>query len=131
MVVFDEHFADIVYDKEKSLAQINWKGKCSSEEYRGAFEKMLEMQNTNKIIRYLSDVRKQSVISPEDRKWFETVAMPKAIEQGLKAAAVVFDGNVFKKYYLNVILSATNKFGLPLKLFNEVDEAVSWLMSKS
>ena len=47
--------------------------------------------------------------------------IPKAIEAGLKRVGVVFDGNVFKKYYLNVILAATNKFGLPLKVFTDLE----------
>lgn len=131
MELFTTDYATIAYDKEKRLASIVWKGKTTSDEYRGIFNTLLEFQQKEKVIRYLSDVRNQSVIAPDDRKWFETVAMPKAVEQGLKAAAVVFDGNVFKKYYLNVILSATNKFGLPLKLFNETNEAVDWLMTKA
>ena len=71
------------------------------------------------IFRFLSDIREQAVISPEDRKWFENEAMPKAVAKGLNAAAVVFNGNVFKKYYLNIILQATNKFGLPMNVFTK------------
>ena len=55
--------------------------------------------------------------------------MPKSVEQGLKAAAVIFNGNVFKKYYVNVILKATNKFGLPLKVFTDLQPAEDWLMT--
>lgn len=131
MVIYDKEYATITYDKGKSLASIEWKGKTNSEEYREIFNTLLEFQKKENVIRYLSDIRNQSVIAPDDRKWFETVAMPKAVEQGLKAAAVIFDGNVFKKYYLNVILSATNKYGLPLKLFNETDDAIAWLITKS
>lgn len=124
-------FALISYDEEQSMGMIEWKGKCSSEEYRSTFLYLLEYQKKLGLIRYMSDIREQAVISPEDRKWFENEALPKAIEQGLKAAAVVFSGNVFKKYYVNVILQSTNRFGLPMKMFDTPEPAISWLLTKS
>jgi hypothetical protein len=55
--------------------------------------------------------------------------IPKAIDNGLKRAAVVFDGNVFKKYYINMILQVINKFGIPMKLFSTEEDAVKWFQS--
>jgi hypothetical protein len=130
MVLLDSPYAEVTFENEKSLGMILWKGKCTSEEYRQVFTILLDFQMTHPITRYISDIRKQAVISPIDRKWFETVALPRAIEQGLKASAVVFDGNAFKKYYINVILASTNKYGLPMKIFSELQESVDWLMTK-
>ena len=130
MILKQTDYAIISEYPEKNIKEIVWKGNCTSKEYRDAFIFLLERQKQNHMTRFLSDVREQAVISPEDRKWFETVALPKAIELGLKAAAVVFNGNIFKKYYLNIILQTTNKFGLPLKLFNEKDPAETWLLTK-
>ena len=127
MILLDEKYAQVTYDEENKLGMIEWKGKCSSEEYQGAFMKLLNFQKLKPISRYISDIRNQSIISPTDRKWFEHEALPLAVKQGLKAGAVVFDGNAFKKYYINVILAATNKFGMPMKVFNELDEAKAWL----
>ena len=128
MVLLDTNYAVVTLDEELKLGIIQWKGKATSSEYQNAFNTLLDLQEEKTIIRYISDIRKQSIISPDDRKWFETEALPRAIKQGLKAAAVVFDGNAFKKYYINVILKATNRFGLPMKVFNDVDEAKAWLV---
>ncbi|MDA3891952.1 MAG: STAS/SEC14 domain-containing protein [Salinivirgaceae bacterium] len=116
--------------KEKQLGMIKWKGKSTSEEYQSTFLSLLDLQKKETITRYISDIRDQGVISPSDRKWFETVALPLAISQGLKAAAVILDGNVFKKYYVNVVLASTNKFGLPFKMFSTLEEAIVWLMAR-
>jgi hypothetical protein len=131
MILKEAHYATISYSDEKKIGVIKWTGKCTSEEYREAFLYLLEQQKKFGLIRFLSDVRDQGVISPEDRKWFENVAIPKSIELGLKAAAVIFVGNVFKKYYLNVIIQATNKFGLPVKLFTDIESAEDWLLTKA
>ena len=131
MVVKQTSYATISIFEDRCIGMIQWTGKCTSEEYRSTFLYLAEVQKKYGIIRFLSDVREQAIITPEDRKWFEKEALPIAIDQGLKASAVVFNGNVFKKYYLNLILQAMNTFGLPLKLFNDLEPAEAWLMTKS
>ena len=130
MIVLDTQYAHVTFDREKELGMIAWKGKANSEEYQAAFNSLLELQKKETITRYISDIRNQSIVSPTDRKWFETVALPQAIKGGLKAAAAVFDGNAFKKYYLNVVITSTNKFKLPMNVFTDLDEAISWIMTK-
>jgi len=130
MVVLDTQYALVTFDKVRELGMVAWKGKTTSEEYQTAFTSLLELQKKEKISRYISDIRNQAIVSPNDRKWFETVALPQAVQQGLKAAAVVFDGNAFKKYYINVIITSTNKYKLPMKVFNDMDEAIEWIMTK-
>ena len=131
MILLQKHYAEVAADESRMIGSIKWTGSCTSEEYRKTFRFLLEEQKRLGMYRFLSDIRAQAVISPEDRRWFETEALPKAVEQGLKAAAVVFNGNVFKKYYLNIILQATNRFGLPMKVFTETEPAEDWLMNFS
>jgi len=128
-IIKDTEFAEISYDRELVLGKIEWKRKTSTEEYQFAFETLLDFAQKNPADNFLSDIRRQSVVSPENRKWFETEMLPKAIEVGLKRVAVVFDGNVFKKYYLNMILKVTNKFKLPMKVFTSTNEALEWIKS--
>jgi hypothetical protein len=77
----------------------------------------------------LSDITNQGVISPDNRKWFEKEMMPQAVEAGLKRGAIVTSGNAFKLYYINLILSAVNKFPIATKLFNNQKDALTWLES--
>ncbi len=53
--------------------------------------------------------------------------MPQAVSAGLKRAAIVTNGNAFKLYYINLILSAVNKFPIETKLFNNRQTALGWL----
>ena len=128
IVVYNESFAGITYHPNLKMIKVVWNGAFTKEQYQSAIEAALEFQkkSATPIENYLSNILKQGIVNPESRKWFEQVAMPRAIEQGLKKAGVVFDGNVFKKYYLNLILQATNKFKLPLRFFNTEEEAMSW-----
>lgn len=129
--IFNENFATITYHQDAKMIKIVWNGAFSKEQYQQAIESALDFQLKAKlpVENYLSNILKQGIVNPESRKWFEQVAMPRATKQGLKRAAVVFDGNVFKKYYLNLILQATSVYRLPLKLFSSEQEAIMWFES--
>jgi hypothetical protein len=131
VIIVDESYVEVKYVPELSLIMIVWKGKFTYDEYKDAFIKGLDFQMNSgvKVSNFLSDIRNQGVVNPDSRKWFEQNALPRAVSQGLKRAAVVFDGNVFKKYYINIILQATNKFKLPFKFFSSTEDAVAWLKS--
>jgi len=129
-ILLDTDYAQVSYDSDLKLGKIEWKRKTSTEEYQYAFMIILDYAKKNPADNFLSDITKQSVVSPENRKWFETEMLPQAIEAGLKRAGVIFDGNVFKKYYLNMIIKVSNKFGLPLKMFSSEEEAIEWFKGK-
>jgi len=130
-IVFSEPFAKVTYHPESKTVKIVWNGSFSKEQYQEAIESALDYQAKSHmpIENYLSNILKQGIVNPESRKWFEQVALPRAIHQGLKRGAVVFDGNVFKKYYLNLILQASNMYKLPLKFFSSEEDAVKWFQS--
>ncbi|MGE0090830.1 MAG: hypothetical protein AB7S50_15265 [Bacteroidales bacterium] len=121
--------ARIYYDAALKLGIIEWKQKPNNTEYQSTFEELIAFSKKNPVDNFLSDIRNQGIVSPENRKWFESVMIPKAIDHELKRAATIFDGNVFKKYYINMIIQVINKFGIPLKLFSTEEEAIKWFQS--
>ena len=114
---------------EIKLMHFVWLQNCVGEKYRYNFQQALDFAAKNDACYFISDIRKQGVVGPEDRKWFETVAIPGAIEQGLKRAAVIADGNIFKMYYLNMLLKVFTKMAVPFKLFNNTRLAINWLIA--
>lgn len=128
--IFSSDYADIIYIKELKLIKLIWKRNPKFDEYKGAFLKLVEFtEHENEVENVITDTREQGVVPPEFRKWLEKEGLPKAIDKGLKRTGIVFDGHIFKKYYLNMILKVVNKFGVPMKLFNTEEEAVNWIKS--
>jgi len=125
----DEKWGKTIFDDKLSLVKITWRVDCTSENYRYSYKKIIDFQRTTPANFFISDIRDQRIISPEDRKWFEKEIIPVAIKQGLKKAAVISTSSAFKKYYLNLILASTNKFGLPLKIFSNEEDAIKWLLA--
>ncbi len=129
--VLNESYAQVTYRSDYKLVNVVWSGNLSTQQYQATYIAILDyqLQNLYEVENFLTDVRNQGIISPDNRKWFESVVLPRAVNQGLKRAAVIFSGNVFKKYYLNLILQTTNKFGLPFKFFDNEETALDWFKS--
>ncbi len=127
--VFTAPYASVTYDSDKRCMFLIWNGSPNPDEYKKPFLTMLEYGSKFPVDGMLSDISKQGIITPDNRKWFEKEMMPKAVLAGLKRGAIVTNGNAFKLYYINLILSAVNKFPIQTKLFNNQKDAVDWLDS--
>ena len=122
-------YAVVRYDPERYIGKVIWTGNPNPDEYKVPFMTILEWAHKgNKVTRFMSDTRDQGVVSPENRKWFEKEMVPAAMAAGCTRATAITGGNVFKKYYLNMLLSAINKFGMPFKISSSEEEAVAFLM---
>lgn len=126
----DEENLLAVYYPEIQFMHFVWKKRTVGEPYRKAFMDAVEFSKTNKTKYFLSDIRDQGIVGPDDRKWFESTALPAAIEQGMQRTGLVFDGNVFKMHYINMILKHVVNKGIPMKFFKELAPAVDWLLSE-
>jgi hypothetical protein len=104
-----------------------WRGSCPKEEYRELFEGLLKYASEN-LMKYVStDMRRQGLVSPENRKWFEKDMWPRGIAVGLCKVAAVTDANVFKRYYLNMLLSSSKKIGFSFKICITTEDAQKFL----
>ena len=128
-VVQNEEYVKTNYYESLQLIYIEWKSKVTSEQYRDTFNKALDYIDDHKTTLFLSDICKRKITGPEDRKWFEEVVLPKGVKKGLKKGAAIFDGNPFKKYYLNSIYLRTKMYMVPFKFFTSAEKALEWLQS--
>ncbi|HBH49480.1 MAG TPA: hypothetical protein DDX98_12610 [Bacteroidales bacterium] len=124
----NEHVAAYYY-ASKNLMHIIWKQRTVGEAYRKVFIDCIEFAQNHLSTSFLSDIRNQGIVGPEDRHWFESVALPGAIDCGLQKSAVIFDGNVFKMYYINMILQHGVRKGIPMKFFRDLNSAEQWLLA--
>jgi len=132
-IFFESTFAQCSYIPEYKAVMIIWRGSQTNQEYKKAIMECLEFQKNAKtpLVNYISDIRKQSIVDPEVRKWFENVALPKAVSQGLERAAVISDSNAFKQYHFDMIYQVAGVYKLPLKHFSNLDDALRWFSSFS
>ena len=125
--VFENDFASIYYEEDLKVLTIKWTSKkLTLEEYQNPFKIALDFMRKKPVDNYISDIREQAIISPDYRKWLQEVMMPEAAGAGLKRIVGVANVNVFKQYYINNVFQSAKKFGLPFKMFNNIEDARAW-----
>jgi anti-sigma regulatory factor (Ser/Thr protein kinase) len=130
-VFFENESAQLYYDAYINNTVIIWKRNVSSDEYRKAFEVVLQTIKTYNTPGWIADLRNQGVISPQDQQWFISNVLKTAAENGLlRIATVGFNDPIRKDYYQRMI-SKTAEFGIELKVFESIEAAVSWMLQFS
>lgn len=126
--LLDTSFVLVTYDTTSKILAIIWKGKLTSEQYRHTYVKSLEFSEDHKVEGFMVDISKQKGVSSADKKWFDEQVLPNANTVGLKKACVVYDGNLFREYYLTHSVKRTKKYPIPYKYFKSRRLAMEWLL---
>lgn len=127
--LFDHEKASLFYNEETNAIVLIWKGVHSDEIYKLMFTKGLaHLQELNATC-WLSDIRKEGIVSPANSKWLQEEILPKAVAQGLKKVAIVMDKDAFKKFYVDNIKKEASKTSL-MHYFGAVDDANKWLLAQ-
>ena len=77
--------------------------------------------------KWLSDDRKNSVITPDDSEWGVYDWLPRTIEAGWRYWAIVMPEGVTGRLKMESIIVDTAKSGLIIETFTDDDYAMDWL----
>jgi hypothetical protein len=128
--IFHENDAvQLYYDGNLKVTVIQWKRPVSSEEYRETFRVVLDSLKIYKTPGWISDVRKQGVVSTEDQQWLVQTLGAEAIRYGLKRVAVIGFKDPLRADYYGRIKLATSENGADMRIFNSMEEALEWMQS--
>jgi hypothetical protein len=81
----------------------------------------------NKVQKWLSDDRKNSVIGKEDMDWTATVWRPRVIKGGWKYWALVLPEKAIGQMNMKQIIQQYADTGVTVQIFTNADEALKWL----
>ena len=127
--IYKTDYVEIVFDEEVKVLFAKWtKANFTSDQYREVWENNIEFGLSNDVDFFLSDIIEQKVVTPEDRKWFEESAVPRAIQTGIKKGGIILGSNPFKRYYFNNIMKKIGGTDLPFKAFKNKEAAYKWFL---
>jgi signal transduction histidine kinase len=126
--IFHENDAvQLYYDGNLKITVIVWKRKITSEEYRDTFRRVLDSLKIYKTPGWISDIRKQGMVSEDDQKWLLRTLAPDAIKSGLRQIAVVGIDAIEPTPYHKLIEKVTAENGIRFRSFNAIDDALKWM----
>ena len=126
--LLDTDYVLVTYDMTSKILAIIWKGKLTSEQYRHTYIKSLEFSEDHKVEGFMVDISNQKRVSAADKRWFDDTVLPNANTVGLKKACVVYDGNLFREYYLTHAVKRAKKYPIPYMYFKSRRRAMEWLL---
>lgn len=126
-ICYESDFGVIHYNARTNVMGISWKKQVTSEAYRALFTKCLETLRTYNTACWISDLRKQGTIAPEDQKWMLSDIFISAVANGLKLIAVIYDPEQHNEDYRSRITAASKKAGVDVAFFTSGKEAEAWI----
>ncbi|MCE7862615.1 MAG: sensor histidine kinase [Bacteroidetes bacterium CHB5] len=128
-VFFESNAAEIYYDADINNTVIVWKRNITGLEYRKAFQTVLHTLKTYNTPGWVADLRLQGVVPIEEQQWFLNTVLPEAVNCGLRRVAAVGFMDPIRRNYFEGMQKKTEQLGLELKVFDELDAAISWMES--
>lgn len=125
-LLLEHEKASLKFNEDTKSIELVWKKKQDFETYKMMFNKGLEALKANRATGWLSDIRNQGIVGPENATWVQKEIVPKAVAAGLKKIAVVMDKDVFKEYYVNKIKNGSEANGI-MQYFDTESAANAWL----
>jgi hypothetical protein len=127
-IYFQNHAVTVTYNPDMQLGTAIWKGFLSSDEFREAILKCLELIENRPVVRWLGDNRDMKVIRPIDQVWFVDTVLQRLHHSALRRNAVLHSKDFFNKAAVEQIYKRTEGRGdLITKDFDSKALALAWL----
>ncbi len=126
MRVFQSTNCDIeIIEEKKCLIQI-WKGYSSTDKFREAQLKTLELFSKHKCTNFICNTVDAGALKSEETEWAAENVTPALAKMGLKVFNVIIPKSGFAQMAVDKVVKA-DKDGLTFKYFPTVQEAVDCL----
>jgi hypothetical protein len=121
--------AIVQFEEETKTLELIWKKTVTKEIYREVFLEALDLLIKNNSKNFISDIRKEGVVGPDNTKWLQENIIPKALKSGLQKIAIVMDEDIFKEFYTENIKKAIEG-NAQINLFKSMEEAYKWIKNE-
>lgn len=120
----------IYFDSTIDAVVMEWDGYATSAQFKEGTELMLNTLIQNNSFKVLADIKDMVLIGMEDQQWLNVHFLPRAIEFGFKAIAIIKPNSYFNKVAVESISYKVDKDKLAINFFDNVTEAKEWLKTK-
>lgn len=126
-ICFDSEYGQIYYNARSNTAGVSWKKQVTSEAYRALFAKCIDVLRIYNTPYWISDLRKQGHVTPEDQIWMVSTIIPDAVRNGLFRIVVVYDPAQHNADYRERIKMAIEKGGSKVEFTTSTKEAETFI----
>jgi hypothetical protein len=122
--LLDLGYVTISFVPEKKCLIQTWKKFCTTEEYKAAQEKCLELIIAKGCKGFISDTTNAGLLKAEATEWAGEVLVPKLIAAGVKNVEVVLPQSAFTKMTL---INLEKEVGAFMRYYGSLESALAAL----
>jgi hypothetical protein len=126
-VYSDEPWLSIRWDRQHSCVYAQFKGFCTSTEFRASTTKILDAIRERSASSLVSDNRGLEGVVDEDQLWLRDAWMPMAVAAGLERIAVVLAHHGLGKTASENIITRFGKTEFVMRTFASAADALEWV----
>ena len=118
---------NIFFDAKINAIVMEWVGYSTSIQFKEGTELMLYNLIKYKAAKVLADIKDMVLIGQEDQEWLHSDFLPRAIQSGFKAIALVRPDHYFNKVAVESISYKVDREKININIFDNLSEAKVWL----
>ena len=118
---------NIYFDQAINVVVMEWDGYATSSQFKEGTELMLNTLIKHNCDKVLADIKDMVLIGMEDQQWLDQHFLPRAIEFGFKAIAIIQPDHYFNKVAVETISYKADKDKLTINFFDNAKDAREWL----
>lgn len=124
--MYSTRFVDVAYMPEKSCLIQTWKGFCTSEDFRAAQKKTVDLFVEKRCKNFISDTTNASLLKKEETDWVSEVITPQLVKAGMVRLNMVLPASAFTKMTLMNLEKAEGASGnADIKMFGSLESALA------
>jgi hypothetical protein len=126
-VFVDEPWLFMRWDQPSGGIFAEWKAFATSEEFRGALTKAIEIIRDRRAMCFVNDTRKLELITDEDQRWILQTWTPQAVSAGLKRIAIVIARTGLSKMAVEEMFKEQASARVESRTFDALPDAMQWV----
>lgn len=119
----------ISFDAEANYVLMDWDGYATSNEFKEGTEYMLQLLKENNASKVLADIKDMTIIGREDQSYVQFDFLPRAIDAGFRAIAIVRPVSYFNAVAIETLSYRVMETVVQMRVFDDIEQARKWLIS--
>jgi hypothetical protein len=122
-----EKVYNIFWDEKNRWITMEWDGYATSAQFIEGTELMYRLMVEHKTSKVFADIKDMTLIGREDQNYVIYSFLPRAIQAGFRAIAIVKPVSYFNAVAIETMGYRVNETAVQMKVFDNRDQAVQWL----
>ncbi len=127
MILFQQPYATIEIEQDKSLLIVTWHGFANSEEFRKTRNEALTISRQYGIRKWVSNMKDMKAIRQADQDWSVNEWLPQFLPLNIRKWAIVISDDMFNQMAMSSMMGKIRvQLAHPVEYFQDLNTAKNW-----